>query len=406
MICLMKKQPGIFFLTLLLASITVPLVHASPAGCLAVEHLRCEYRDNPVGMDVVQPRLSWTLASAHRGQRQTAFRILAASHPEKLMQGEGDLWDSGKVGSDQTMHVVYSGKPLLSRIQVWWKVRAWDNADQPSDWSACSSWTMGLLNPSDWKAKWIADPESTTNTTARGPLNGYHSEIATAAATSKWVSVDLGKERLFDAVHLFPAHPYDWQPNTPGFLFPVRFKIEVAARADFSDARLLLDRSAVDEPNPGTNSLLYRFPDTAARFLRLTATQLRRRDGNNFAFALAEMQILNGVTNIAHGAKPSALDSIETGPWALNNLVDGITVTVPPDGTRNQGALPATMVRKCFDLSAPVRHAAAYVSAQGLYEFHLNGERVGNQLLAPEWTSLPEAHSIPGFRRHPSLATW
>ncbi len=104
----------------------------------------------------------------------------------------------------------------------------------------------------------------------------------------------------------------------------------------------------------------------------------------NHAVALAEMQVLAGEQNLAQGAPVSALDSIENGAWAKANLTDGVLVTVPPSG--GSGALPATMVRKSFILPAAVRKATAYVTALGLYELRLNGQRVGDHLLAPEWT--------------------
>ena len=120
-----------------------------PAG------LRCEYRENPLGVDSPQPRLSWVLESAQRGEVQTVFQVLAASSPEILAANQGDLWDSGQVKSSQTVNVPYAGKPLRSARQVFWKARAWDKAGQPSAWSAPASWTMGLLNESDWQAQWI-----------------------------------------------------------------------------------------------------------------------------------------------------------------------------------------------------------------------------------------------------------
>ena len=353
---------------------------------LRVENLRCEYLINPVGLDVLQPRLSWTLASEQRGQSQTAFQVLVAASPEALPKDQGDLWDSGKVPSDQTMHIAYAGQPLRARERVWWKVRGWDKQGQPSAWSAPAGWTMGLLQPSDWQAQWIADPATVTNLAARGPLNGYHSQIAKSANTAQWVTLDLRQPQTFDAVRLFPARPYDWQPDTPGFLFPVRFKLEGAGRADFGDARLLVDHAAVDEPNPGTNAAVFRFAPATARFLRLSVSRLARRDADNFAFALAEMQVLHGDQNLAQGAAVLALNSIETGAWAKANLTDGVLGTVKPGGG-DGGALPATMVRHSFPLERPIKRATAYASALGLYELRLNGQRVGDQLLAPEWTS-------------------
>ena len=117
--------------------------------------LRCEYREDPLGVDSPQPRLSWVLQSAQRGEVQTGFQLLAASSLEKLASNQGDLWDSGRVKSSQTVNVSYAGRPLRSAQQVFWKARAWDKAGQPSAWSAPASWTMGLLAETDWQAKWI-----------------------------------------------------------------------------------------------------------------------------------------------------------------------------------------------------------------------------------------------------------
>jgi alpha-L-rhamnosidase len=122
---------------------------------LTVERLLCEYRVKPLGIEAPHPRLSWVLRSAERGQKQTAYQILVASSPELLAKDQGDLWDSGKVVSDQSVHVAYSGKPLESRMRCHWKALAWDKNGQASAWSQPAQWTMGLLKPVDWQAQWI-----------------------------------------------------------------------------------------------------------------------------------------------------------------------------------------------------------------------------------------------------------
>lgn len=122
--------------------------------------LRCEYLTRPLGVDVLPPRLSWTLWSAERGQKQTAYRILVASSPDLLAQDHGDLWDSGRVESDQNVHITYHGKLLESLQRCYWKVQAWDAHGTPSDWSAVSWWEMGILHPRDWRAQWIAAPQA------------------------------------------------------------------------------------------------------------------------------------------------------------------------------------------------------------------------------------------------------
>lgn len=120
--------------------------------------LRCEYLVDPLGIDARQPRLSWELTPinpATRGERQTAYHILAASTPEMLTANQGDLWDSGRVESDQSIHVVYAGAPLRSTQRVWWKVRVWDRSGRASAWSRPGRWSMGLLERADWRAQWI-----------------------------------------------------------------------------------------------------------------------------------------------------------------------------------------------------------------------------------------------------------
>jgi alpha-L-rhamnosidase len=130
-----------------------------PAPALRVSDLRCEYLVAPLGLDERAPRLSWTIESDRRGAKQTAYRVRVASSAEKLARDEADLWDSGRVESNQTTHVTYAGKPLRSRDVCHWSVEVWDNAGQTAR-SKPSFWTMGLLDKADWSARWIAaDPE-------------------------------------------------------------------------------------------------------------------------------------------------------------------------------------------------------------------------------------------------------
>ncbi len=122
--------------------------------------LRCEYRCTPLGLDVRRPRLSWKLVDNRRGAAQKAYHVRVASSPEALAgRGEADLWDTGRVASDRSVHVVYDGPRLKSRQRVWWQVRVWDQAGKASPWSEPAWWEMGLVRPKDWKAAWIASPE-------------------------------------------------------------------------------------------------------------------------------------------------------------------------------------------------------------------------------------------------------
>ena len=128
--------------------------------------LKTEFAVNPLGVDVAQPRLFWKLTSDARGDKQSAYEILASSSSELLTQCKGDLWSSGTVKSEETIHIRYAGKPLTSSQQVFWKVRVWDSARNVSAWSPTAMWTMGLLTNADWSgAKWIGETVTNTATT-------------------------------------------------------------------------------------------------------------------------------------------------------------------------------------------------------------------------------------------------
>jgi alpha-L-rhamnosidase len=120
--------------------------------------LHCEYRVNPLGIDTPQPRFNWVLQAinpSYRGLKQRAYRILVASSLNLLNKGQGDLWDSGRVESDQSIQLAYAGKPLTSEEACYWKVQVWDQNGNPSRWSESNFWSMGLLDTNDWKAQWI-----------------------------------------------------------------------------------------------------------------------------------------------------------------------------------------------------------------------------------------------------------
>jgi alpha-L-rhamnosidase len=136
--------------------------------------LHTEWLVNPAGIDAEKPRLSWRVVEsdpAVRGQRQTAFRILAATSADLLAKETGDLWDSGKVAGDETLNIEYSGRPLASGQEVFWKVRAWDKDGKETPWSESARWTMGVLKPEDWKAKWISFEDKSPLHTDRKALH-------------------------------------------------------------------------------------------------------------------------------------------------------------------------------------------------------------------------------------------
>jgi len=126
---------------------------------VATTQLRCEYAANALGIDVARPRFSWKLSSSQRNRVQSAYQILVASSEERLAANVGDKWDSGKVVSEQSVHLVYDGKELGSGEMCWWKARCWDQDGRSLGYSGPATFQMGLLAPGDWQGEWIAaDP--------------------------------------------------------------------------------------------------------------------------------------------------------------------------------------------------------------------------------------------------------
>ena len=137
---------------------------------MKIKNLKCEYLENPLGIDSENPRLSWILESNNRNQVQSAYQVVVASSKEKLEADEADLWDSGKIESDKTNHIKYDGKLLEARQQCFYKVRVWDGNKKVTAFSDIAFWEMGLMdslylynkNRPVFSAKWIGFPEIET----------------------------------------------------------------------------------------------------------------------------------------------------------------------------------------------------------------------------------------------------
>jgi alpha-L-rhamnosidase len=131
-------------------------VQASSSEVTAGPHpprqLSCEYLKNPMGIDVKKPRFSWVLDHSERGQNQTAYQLIVSTNPSAEIP---HVWDSGKIVSDQSIHVVYEGKALENDRTYYWKVRYWDKNNTPSAYSRIARFDTGLFYPGDWNAEWI-----------------------------------------------------------------------------------------------------------------------------------------------------------------------------------------------------------------------------------------------------------
>jgi alpha-L-rhamnosidase len=394
----MNRRSLAVAIVVMTAVLLPPYLRGEP---IAPKHVRCEYRVDPIGVDNPRPSLSWVLEArpGDRGKLQKGFRILVASSAQMLKSDTGDEWDSGRVQSSESLHIRYGGKPLTSKKQYFWKVRVWDEAGNSSGWSAPAAWTTGMLDKSEWAAKWITDPDiivlpSVEADSIRGVNSGYRSEIVRVPDTPKWVAVDLGKSYSVEGIGLFSASPYDWQEGASAIYFPLRFRIELANTPDFSDSLVAADRTSQDQPMPDPGvPVTINFEPRNARYVRLFVTRMRAENELFANFALAEMEVLSQGENVAARTTVLALDSLEAPGWSKGNLVDGVTLAI----RKKEILQPVTRMRKDFALATPVRRALLFITSRGLYDLHMNGQRVGDHILAPEWTSYRKRSQYQGY---------
>jgi alpha-L-rhamnosidase len=363
-----------WFTTLCLLALT-----ATANAALQPTDLRCEYLRDPLGIDALPPRLSWVLdagAAPARGEHQTAWQVLVASRADDLAAGRGDLWNSGKVASDQSLNVAYAGATLRSGEECFWKVRVWDAAGHASAWSQPAHWSMGLLQPGDWKARWIGKDETEQKPLLTGAAWIWFPEgnPATAAPVgTRWFrrEVALPADRAMQQARLLMTADNEFTVFVNGE--------EVGGGGNFHVASVF---DLATRLKPGRNLLAVRVknsgdaPNPAGLLGRL---EVNFNDGEPLVVATDESW--KSTTTETAGWEKAGLDDAS---WsAAKNL--------GPAGMAPWGAvsgpedrrLPARMLRHEFTLAKPVRRAMVYFSGLGLSELYLNGAKVGDAVLSP-----------------------
>ncbi len=367
----------------LLLLLTVGMVSGFSEASVRPVELRCEYLRNPRGIDVPRPRLSWQLEAlepAARGQRQSAYQVLVASSPRALAADRGDLWDSGRVDSDQSVHVEYVGAPLTSRQACYWKVRVWDEQGRRSAWSAPAFWSMGLLKPGDWTGQWIGRDETLAD--------------AVVLSGASWIWFPEGNPAV--------AAPVETRYFRRRFTLPERARVEsarllVAADNAFElfvngvrtgaghNFKVAAEFNLADRLRPGDNVLalaVRNVGETENPAGLLARLELTVNPGGSAVLVTDEEWRVSRLA-VAGWERPD----FNAGGWAPARVLGpaGMApwgeVTGPEDRR-----LPARQLRREFSLSKPVRRATVYYSGLGLSELYLNGRRIGDEALSPGLT--------------------
>ena len=154
---MLKMNTTRLVISILLLSIFVSAERLDAASPIHPERLTCEYLQNPLGIDSKTPRFNWTISSPGRNHLQSAYEIIVSNKLNEVQQLKGSLWSTGKVTSNQNIHIEYKGSPLQSFTKYFWRVRIYDEKGEPSIWSTANSFETAMLQQQDWKAKWISD---------------------------------------------------------------------------------------------------------------------------------------------------------------------------------------------------------------------------------------------------------
>jgi alpha-L-rhamnosidase len=366
----LKRIP--FFRALVAILILVATASAAPV------HLRCEYLSNPLGIDKPTPHLSWQSDSGERNWKQAAYQVLVASGADLLIPGRTDIWDSGKIDSDESVGIAYRGPALESRRRYFWKVRIWDPSGQVSESTQPAWWEMGLLHPTDWKGKWIrwdnpddaADREAIRWVWVRG-------QDATAVVPSSIVNFRLNlklSEKPRAATLLLSVRG--------GFVAKVNGR-EVGSKRGWGS----FDREDIsDELVAGNNSIEIKVtapaspdwgPNAGAKTMLAglaALVKVTRPDGSLLRFATVDQRTKPHWEASADGSQN----------WRPARVAAELTDTRFGD----PGPLPqpAAYLRRTLAISRTVQGARLYVTALGSYRVFLNGIRVGADVLTPGFT--------------------
>jgi len=326
-----------------------------------VTHLRCEYLDAPVGIDVLKPRLSWIFESSRRGASQIAYQIIVASTADMIDKDQGDLWNSGKVESSHCALVEYGGKALTSRERCFWKVRVWDETGKASQWSKSSMWSMGFLDARDWRAQWIGWDEVSSFEKARWIWSPGEEALQNAAPGSKYFRRNFV---LPDAVKMVSAvgtvtadNAFELSLNGQkiacgdDWTRPVRFEAASFLRGG-TNVFSIVATNVGNAPSPAGVLFSVCVKLSNGETLKLVSDDQWESSQDQKTWMLAKV-----------------LGDYGVAPWGKIEAINR--------------ELPARYLRREFQVEKKVQRATAYVCGLGFFDLFVNGTEVSDHVMDP-----------------------
>jgi alpha-L-rhamnosidase len=367
-------------------------VVATGPAALQVDNLK-----TPLGIDDPSPKFSWQLHDGANGAKQSAYQLQVATSVELLQAGKPDVWDSGRVTSNQSLNIPYAGPALQPSTRYYWRVALWDAESKPYPATTPSWWETGLMNQDAWKADWI----------------GYETpeEATVRHAPAEWIANPDAKT---PAVGNGPEQRFDYRTNIT-LAKPVRFAALFATGQDTVSAWINGAQVLTEDPLPPYKQMPWK------KFVRTEATKNLSAGANTIAIETLHYVVNpNGMaTDDAPPLIATLVVEYEDGSWTSfpsnrdwktvyqaaagwqgKNFDDSAwkaAVEWQPLSPRRSESLDNPWIpdsvkalRHEFTVDAPIKSARLYATALGAYEMFLNGKRVGDQVLAPGWTDYRE----------------
>ncbi|MBY8882009.1 family 78 glycoside hydrolase catalytic domain [Actinacidiphila acidipaludis] len=367
------------------ALLTGPAAHADSGGP-EVHDPVVDGTADPQAVTEQRPGLGWQLTSPHTGELQTAYRILVADSPARLTPGRADVWDSGKVSSDESVRVPYGGPALAAGHRYYWKVRVWDNHGEASGWSRTATWDTALASPADWKgAQWITPDRSGVSSWSDFTLDTDFT-VKYAAAAVVFRAKDASDYYMWQINNASSPGKVLLRPHVDlGGRFTTLKEVDlspVITPADAGDRhhlRIRAEGSTITTWVDGTQ--VDTLTDTS-----LTAGTIGFRESTTAG--RQEDSLYDGLTVRGLDGTTLFSDDFSTAPdpsFPGTKVTDG-ELEPAGDPTLLDRDAAAPMLRTTFTLDKKIARAHAYVYGLGLYELHLNGAKVGDHVLAPAGT--------------------
>jgi len=346
--------------------------------------LKTENTINPLGISTMVPTLSWKLDASTRAQRQTSYRIIVNTDAAKLEQEIGAAWDSGKVASDETLQISYAGEQLVSGQRYYWKVMVWDGDGAASQWSEAAWFETGLLHADDWQGKWIGGNSS------YNPLEGtpwiWHS-LKPSEAEEKAKIVFSKSFRLSSQKAIRQAIFH----GTCGSLFTLFVNGSTIAKQNtrwkqnWSSPFYYIDFTG--KLLEGENSLVCEVLNEDGDYAGFIASfELHYEDGSVETIRTDSTWVTSIVDSEAENKDGKLANYEDHG--SLPAKVIAKFGDLPWGRIKRRG--PAPLIRKEFSVTKAVKQARLYMSCLGYFELSLNGERLGDGLLQPDYTQFPK----------------